>query len=148
MNTALTGRTFNVLYDCFNVDYKPTLPNRPSGRSATLRRLKNSPGSVTLLLSWWTKVRLSVTFNTTGVPPTSPATSNGRRITVTGHLASFTELYFDKRCKTKVLGACPSLTKAQVFDGGLGPAAKLRLRPAAGTEVEIDQAPEVAEIGF
>ena len=71
---------------------------------------------------------------------------NGRRMTVTGHLASFTELYFDKAAgKTKVLKRpILHLVKAQILDGGLGPAAKKDNSQAlaAGTEVELDEAPD------
>ena len=92
---------------------------------------------------------ISVTFNTTNGLYSlykSGHLQNGRRITVTGHLASFTELYFDKAAgKTKVLKRpVLHLTKAQVFDGGLGPAAKKAddAGVSAGAVVELDDAPE------
>jgi hypothetical protein len=52
--------------------------------------------------------------------------TNGRSVTVTGHLKSFAETYFNKETgKTSMLQR-PRLTldKAVVFDGGLGPAKK------------------------
>ena len=67
-------------------------------------------------------------------------------MTVTGHLASFTELYFDKKAgKTKVLKRpVLHLVKAQILDGGLGPAAKKEtsMPDMAGQVVELDDAPE------
>ena len=92
---------------------------------------------------------ISVTFNNTnGLMSLYKAghLQNGRRMTVTGHLSSFTELYFDKAAgKTKVLKRpVLHLVKAQILDGGLGPAAKKdnSQAPAAGTEIELDEAPE------
>ena len=52
--------------------------------------------------------------------------TNGRSVTVTGHLKSFAETYFNKETgKTSMLQR-PRLIldKAVVFDGGLGPAKK------------------------
>jgi len=65
--------------------------------------------------------------------------TNGRSVTVTGHLKSFSETYFDKKDgKTKILQR-PRLTldKAVVFDGGLGPAKKddVTLAPVDNAEV-------------
>ena len=97
---------------------------------------------------------IAVTFNTTNGLYSlykSGHLQNGRRMTVTGHLASFTELYFDKKAgKTKVLKRpVLHLTKAQVFDGGLGPSAKKAedTSSAAGTVIELDDAPELATAG-
>ena len=69
--------------------------------------------------------------------------NNGRRITVTGHLKSFTELYFDKKVgKTKRLkNARLVLDKAVVFDGGLGPAKKADAD--LDGDIEIDDTPEL-----
>lgn len=97
---------------------------------------------------------IAVTFNTTNGLYSlykSGHLQNGRRMTVTGHLASFTELYFDTKAgKTKVLKRpVLHLTKAQVFDGGLGPAAKKAedSGAAAGTVIELDDAPKLATAG-
>ena len=70
--------------------------------------------------------------------------NNGRRVTVTGHLRSFTELYFDKEVgKTKRLkNARLVLDKAVVFDGGLGPAKKAETEVPAG-DIEIDDTPDL-----
>ena len=70
--------------------------------------------------------------------------NNGRSVTVTGHLESFTELYFDKKTgKTRRLQRPRlQLSKAVVFDGGLG-APKRDDAPAISDEVEIDEAPAV-----
>ena len=69
---------------------------------------------------------------------------NGRSVTVTGHLESFTELYFDKKTgKTRRLQRPRlQLSKAVVFDGGLG--APKRDEAAASDDVEIDEAPALA----
>lgn len=69
--------------------------------------------------------------------------NNGRSVTVTGHLESFTELYFDKKSgKTKRLQRPRlSLSKAVVFDGGLGPAKKADAE--ISDDIEIDDAPEI-----
>ena len=71
--------------------------------------------------------------------------NNGRSVTVTGHLESFTELYFDKKTgKTRRLQRPRlQLSKAVVFDGGLG-APKRDEAPAVSDEVEIDEAPALA----
>ena len=68
--------------------------------------------------------------------------NNGRSVTVTGHLESFTELYFDKKTgKTRRLQRPRlQLSKAVVFDGGLG-APKREEAPAIDDEVVIDEAP-------
>ena len=67
--------------------------------------------------------------------------NNGRLVTVTGHLESFTELYFDKKSgKTKRLQRPRlNLSKAVVLDGGMGPGAK------RDNNVEIDDAPAYGE---
>ena len=64
-------------------------------------------------------------------------------MTVTGHLESFTELYFDKKSgKTKRLQRPRlQLSKAVVFDGGLGPAKKADAE--ISNDIEIDDAPEI-----
>ena len=63
---------------------------------------------------------------------------------MTGHLKSFTELYFDKKLgKTKRLkNARLILDKAVVFDGGLGPAKKAETEVPSG-DIEIDDTPEL-----
>ena len=68
--------------------------------------------------------------------------NNGRSVTGTGHLESFTELYFDKKTgKTRRLQRPRlQLSKAVVFDGGLG-APKRDEAPAIDDEVVIDEAP-------
>ena len=67
---------------------------------------------------------------------------NGRSVTVTGHLESFTELYFDKKTgKTRRLQRPRlQLSKAVVFDGGLG-APKRDEAQSIDDEVVIDEAP-------
>ena len=69
--------------------------------------------------------------------------NNGRSVTVTGHLESFTELYFDKKSgKTKRLQRPRlQLSKAVVFDGGLGPAKKAESE--SFDDIEIDDAPAI-----
>jgi len=71
--------------------------------------------------------------------------NNGRSVTVTGHLESFTELYFDKKTgKTRRLQRPRlQLSKAVVFDGGLG-APKRDEAPAVDGDVEIDETPALA----
>ena len=69
---------------------------------------------------------------------------NGRRITVTGHLESFAEIYFDKTAgKAKRLQRPRlKLAQAQVLAGGLGPAKKADSDMPAG-DIEIDDTPEM-----
>ena len=71
--------------------------------------------------------------------------NNGRSVTVTGHLESFTELYFDKKTgKTRRLQRPRlQLSKAVVFDGGLG-APKREEAPVVSGDVEIDETPALA----
>ena len=110
----------------------------------------NSWLSVTLLTELVDEGKtISVTFNNTNGLMSlfnSGYLQNGRRMTVTGHLSSFTELYFDKKAgKTKVLKRpVLHLVKAQILDGGLGPAAKKEtsMPDMAGQVVELDDAPE------
>ena len=72
--------------------------------------------------------------------------NNGRRITVTGHLEGFAELYFDKKTGKARRLQRPRLTlgKAVVFDGGLGPAKKDEDVMPSG-DIEIDETPELPE---
>ena len=72
--------------------------------------------------------------------------NNGRSVTVTGHLESFTELYFDKKTgKTRRLQRPRlQLSKAVVFDGGLG-APKKAEGQAIDDEVVIDEAPQLED---
>ena len=71
--------------------------------------------------------------------------NNGRSVTVTGHLESFTELYFDKKTgKTRRLQRPRlQLSKAVVFEGGLG-APKREEAPVVSGDVEIDETPALA----
>ena len=68
--------------------------------------------------------------------------NNGRMVTVTGHLESFTELYLNKETGKRAMLKRPRLTlsKAVVFEGGLGPAK--REDAPVSQEVEIDEAPD------
>jgi adenine-specific DNA methylase len=69
--------------------------------------------------------------------------NNGRLVTVTGHVASMTELYLNQKTGKRAVRQRPliHLVNAQVFDGGLGPAKK----PVEGSTqgLEIDDAGEV-----
>ena len=72
---------------------------------------------------------VSVTFNTTNGLMSlfkSGWLANGRLVTVTGHIASVSELYLNKETGKRAVRKRPliHLTKAQVLDGGLGPAKK------------------------
>ena len=85
---------------------------------------------------------IQVTFNTTNGLMSlykSGWLNNGRLVTVTGHVAQVSELYFDKKAQKRAVRKRPliHLTKAQVFDGGLGPAKK-------DDDVIIDEAPDLA----
>ena len=85
---------------------------------------------------------ISVTFNTTnGLMYLFKKgwLNTGRLVTVTGHIANVTELYLNKETGKRAVRKRPliHLVKAQVFDGGLGPAKK--------ADVEIDAAPELDE---
>ena len=71
----------------------------------------------------------TITFNTTNGLLTMFRNGNltsGRRLTVTGHIAEISEIYFDKKLGKSRSRKRPliHLTKAQVFDGGVGPAKK------------------------
>ena len=59
--------------------------------------------------------------------------TNGRSVTVTGHLKSFAETYFNKQTGKRAILQRPRLTldKAVVFDGGLGPAKRDELEEHA-----------------
>ena len=71
--------------------------------------------------------------------------NNGRSVTVTGHVEGFTETYFNKSTGKRAILKRPRLTlsKAVVFDGGLGPAK----REDVSEEVEIDSPPAVTPDG-
>ena len=89
----------------------------------------NSWGAVTLLTELQDDgTTVAVTFNTTNGLMSlykSGWLNNGRRVTVTGHLASFAQVYLDKAGTPQVLKRPRlHLTKAVVFEGGLGPAKK------------------------
>jgi hypothetical protein len=86
---------------------------------------------------------ISVTFNTTNGLMSlfkSGWLPNGRLVTVTGHIASVSELYLNKETGKRAVRKRPliHLTKAQVFDGGLGPAKKEEF------DVVVEKAPAVA----
>ena len=71
--------------------------------------------------------------------------NNGRMLTVTGHLDSFTELYFDAKLgKTRRLKrAKMHLVQAQVLTGGLGPAKKSNDVIDQDVNIEVDEAPQI-----
>ena len=91
---------------------------------------------------------VAVTFNTSnGLMSLSKKgfLNNGRMVTVTGHLDSFTELYFDAKLgKTRRLKRAKlHLVQAQVFDGGLGPAKKSDDVIDQDADIEVDEAPQI-----
>lgn len=71
--------------------------------------------------------------------------NNGRMVTVTGHLDSFTELYFDAKLgKTRRLKRAKlHLVQAQVLAGGLGPAKKSDDVIDQDADIEVDEAPQI-----
>ena len=84
---------------------------------------------------------VQVTFNTTNGLMSlfkKGYLNNGRLVTVTGHVANISELYLNKETGKRAVRKRPliHLTKAQVFDGGLGAGPKR-------DEVVIDEAPEL-----
>ena len=86
---------------------------------------------------------VQVTFNTTNGLMSlfqKGYLNKGRQVTVTGHIASVSELYLNKETGKRAVRKRPliHLTKAQVFDGGLGAG------PKKSEEVEIEEAPEFA----
>ena len=91
---------------------------------------------------------VAVTFNTSnGLMSLSKKgfLNNGRMVTVTGHLDSFTELYFDAKLgKTRRLKrAKMHLVQAQVLTGGLGPAKKSNDVIDQDANIEVDEAPQI-----
>ena len=91
---------------------------------------------------------VAVTFNTSnGLMSLSKKgfLNNGRMVTVTGHLDSFTELYFDAKLgKTRRLKrAKMHLVQAQVLAGGLGPAKKSDDVIDQDADIEVDEAPQI-----
>jgi len=91
---------------------------------------------------------VAVTFNTSnGLMSLSKKgfLNNGRMLTVTGHLDSFTELYFDAKLgKTRRLKrAKMHLVQAQVLTGGLGPAKKSNDVIDQDVNIEVDEAPQI-----
>jgi hypothetical protein len=91
---------------------------------------------------------VAVTFNTSnGLMSLSKKgfLNNGRMLTVTGHLDSFTELYFDAKLgKTRRLKrAKMHLVQAQVLTGGLGPAKKSNDVIDQDANIEVDEAPQI-----
>ena len=71
----------------------------------------------------------------------------GRIVTVTGHLAEFSELYFNKETGKRAVRKRPTLhlTKAQVFDGGLGPAKKSDDFDERPAQPPVDKTPDLSE---
>tara|TARA_R100001443_G_scaffold88684_1_gene95139 strand:+ start:1241 stop:1714 length:474 start_codon:yes stop_codon:yes gene_type:complete len=91
---------------------------------------------------------VAVTFNTSnGLMSLSKKgfLNNGRMVTVTGHLDSFTELYFDAKLgKTRRLKRAKlHLVQAQVFAGGLGPVKKSDDVIDQDADIEVDEAPQI-----
>ena len=91
---------------------------------------------------------VAVTFNTSnGLMSLAKqgCLNNGRMVTVTGHLDSFTELYFDAKLgKTRRLRRSKlHLVQAQVFAGGLGPAKKSDDVIDQDADIEVDEAPQI-----
>ena len=91
---------------------------------------------------------VAVTFNTSnGLMSLSKKgfLNNGRMVTVTGHLDSFTELYFDAKLgKTRRLKRAKlHLVQAQVLAGGLGPAKKSDDVIDQDADIEVDEAPQI-----
>ena len=91
---------------------------------------------------------VAVTFNTSnGLMSLSKKgfLNTGRMVTVTGHLDSFSELYFDaKMGKTRRLQRAKlHLVQAQVLSGGLGPAKKSDDVIDQDADIEIDEAPQI-----
>ncbi len=77
--------------------------------------------------------------------------TNGRRLTVTGHLESFSELYLNKETGKRAVRKRPMLKlgRVQVLDGGMGPAKReveefdAPTPAAAGSAPAIDPAPSM-----
>ena len=91
---------------------------------------------------------IAVTFNTSNGTMAlykSGHLPNGRLVTVTGHLDSFTELYFDKKAgKTKRLQRPKlHLVYAQVLPGGYGPGKKAEATTSFEDDLDIDEAPSI-----
>ena len=92
---------------------------------------------------------IAVQFNTTNGLMSlfkSGWLTNGRSVTVTGHLKSFAETYFNKETGKRAILQRPRLTldKAVVFDGGLGPAKRDELEelpPIEKKDAPVDNAP-------
>ena len=70
--------------------------------------------------------------------------TNGRRLTVTGHLESFSELYLNKETGKRAVRKRPMLKlgRVQVLDGGIGPAKKDEVK--AGSPA-VDETPDLDE---
>lgn len=68
--------------------------------------------------------------------------TNGRRLTVTGHLSGMSELFLNKTTGKRAVRKRPeiSMSNVVIMDGGYGPKPK-----ADKGEVEIDEAPELEE---
>ena len=86
------------------------------------------------------------------------ALTNGRRLTVTGHLESFSELYLNRETGKRAVRKRPMLKlgRVQVLDGGIGPGKKDEVEEfdaptpaAAGSAPAVDPTPNMdGEIDF
>ena len=70
--------------------------------------------------------------------------TNGRRLTVTGHLESFSELYLNKETGKRAVRKRPMLKlgRVQVLDGGMGPGKKDEVKAGAPA---VDATPDLDE---
>ena len=122
-----------------------------TGRISHAELVKNN-GNEWLAVTLLTELKddaeaIAVTFNTTNGAMSlfkSGYLNNGRLVTVTGHLDSFTELYFDKKAgKTKRLQRPRlHLVYAQVLPGGYGPGKKAEAA-SNDDDLDIDDAPAI-----
>ena len=73
--------------------------------------------------------------------------TNGRRLTVTGHLESFSELYLNKETGKRAVRKRPmiKLGRVQVLDGGIGPAKRVEVK--AGSPA-VDATPDIGQEEF
>ena len=73
--------------------------------------------------------------------------TTGRRLTVTGHLESFSELFFNKETGKRAVRKRPMLKlgKVQVLDGGIGPAKKDEVKAGAPA---VDKTPDIGQEDF
>ena len=133
-------------YACFNAI---TIQGRVS-HTEIVEKDGDKWASVTLLSELMNDAQpIAVTFNSSNGILRQVETgwfTNGRRVTVTGHLSNFSEIYFDKKSgKAKRLQRPRlHLTGVQVLPGGFGPQKKEEL-PALDNDVEIEEAPAYGE---